>query len=60
VSWWLIVLLAWIVAIPLVTVLVAGVTRGGRLEDDARLKALLREEQAAAASRPDKRDLAAV
>ena len=40
--WWVLALLVWVVAIPVVTVVCIGVLRGGRLDDEARLAALAR------------------
>jgi hypothetical protein len=40
--WWVLALLGWVAAIPVVTVVCIGVLRGGRLDDEARLAALAR------------------
>ena len=41
-SWWLVALIGWVIAIPVVTLICAAVLRGGRLDDEARLEALAR------------------
>jgi hypothetical protein len=54
--WWVLVLLAWVVAIPVVTFVCVGVLRGGRLDDEAREASFAAEQLGRA---PGERELSA-